>query len=107
MNVISVLDDKVWDSLTECLYVSKTTAQKKLYEIQYKYHIDVRNIIKDYLNYIIGYLDRDTSSVSMIIDSDFLKFSEFIMHLSEPNAEYLVDYFLENICDWNIKSLLS
>lgn len=107
MNVISVLDHKVWGSLTESLYASKSTAHRKLYEIQDKYHIDVRNIIKDYLNYIIGYLDSDTSSGGMIIDSKFLKFSEFIIHLSEPNAEYLVDYFLENICDWDIKSLLS
>jgi hypothetical protein len=104
MNVISVLDEKVWESLTKALYESKAVAHNKLYEIQERYHIDVRNIIKDYLNYIIGYL---YSNVSMIIDSDFLKFSEFILHLSEPNAGYLVDYFLENICSWDIKKLLS
>lgn len=107
MNVISVLDEKVWGSLTKALYESKSAAHDKLYEIQERYHIDVRNIIKDYLTYIIGYMDKHVSCGSMIIYSDFLKFSEFIMHLSEPNAGYLIDYFLENICTWDIKSLLS
>jgi replication factor C subunit 3/5 len=100
INVMSVLDDTVWNSLTESIKISKDNAKSKLYEIQTKYHIDVRNIIKDYLNYIIAY-------EALPIDSDFINFSEFIMHLSEPNAAYLVDYFLEKIGTWDIKIFLS
>ena len=100
INVMSVLDDAVWNSLTESIKISKDNAKAKLYEIQNNYHIDVRNIIKDYLNYIIAY-------EVLPIDSDFINFSEFIMHLSEPNALYLVDYFLEKIGTWDIKIFLS
>uniref|UniRef100_A0A6C0LH31 AAA+ ATPase domain-containing protein n=1 Tax=viral metagenome TaxID=1070528 RepID=A0A6C0LH31_9ZZZZ len=100
INVMSVLDDAVWNSLTESIKIGKDNAKAKLYEIQNNYHIDVRNIIKDYLNYIIAY-------EVLPIDSDFINFSEFIMHLSEPNALYLVDYFLEKIGTWDIKIFLS
>ncbi len=100
MNAMSVLDDSVWNSLTESIKLGKEQAKKKLYEIQNGYHIDVRNIIKDYLNYIIAYK-------VVVINSDFLNFSEFIMHLSEPNAVYLIDYFLEKIVTWDINTFLS
>lgn len=93
MGAMSVLDDSVWESLTQEITLGKSNGKAKLYYIQGKYHIDVRNIIKDYLNYIIA-------SNAVVIDSDFLKFSEFILHLSEPNAAYLVDYFLEKIGTW-------
>jgi replication factor C subunit 3/5 len=100
MSSMSVLDDTVWNSLTLSIKNGKVDTKKKLYEIQNRYHIDVRNIIKDYLNYIIV-------NEMMVINSDFLNFSEFIMHLSEPNAGYFIDYFLEKIVTWDINPLLS
>jgi DNA polymerase III delta prime subunit len=100
MSAMSVLDDTVWNSLTLSIKNGKDKAKEKLYEIQNGYQIDVRNIIKDYLNYIIA-------NEVVVINSDFLNFSEFIMHLSEPNAGYFIDYFLEKIVTWDIKHFLS
>ena len=100
MSAMSVLDDSVWQSLTISIKEGKNKAKEKLYDIQNRYQIDVRNIIKDYLNYIIV-------NNMVFINSDFLNFSEFIMHLSEPNAGYFIDYFLEKIVTWDINPFLS
>ena len=71
----SIIDDDVWENLTD-----KILKKNKIdvlisdtHNISIKYNIDKKNIIKDYLNYII----RNKSN---LITSQFLYFIENIMH---------------------------
>ena len=57
----------------------------QIYKISSDYNIEIKNIIKDYLNYIIQYKQD-------YVTSSFLTFSEFIMHLNQPPIEYIVNY---------------
>jgi replication factor C subunit 3/5 len=82
-----VVDDDIWNQLTD-LIKHKThykNAIKQFHKISSDYNIEIKNIIKDYLNYIIHYKPE-------YVNSDFLKFTEFIMHLNEPSVDYVIHY---------------
>jgi len=87
-----VIDISVWKNLTKLLQNKKTYKEtnQKLEEISIEYNIEIKNIIKDYLNYIIRYKIK-------FINKDFLNFVEFIMHLHEPKTEYIKNYFVERL----------
>ena len=87
-----VIDISVWKNLTKLLQNKKTYKEtnQKLEEISIEYNIEIKNIIKDYLNYIIRYKIQ-------FINKDFLNFVEFIMHLHEPKTEYIKNYFVERL----------
>ena len=82
-----VIDKNVWENLTNVL--------KGPYELEYiidlvnnissTYNIETKNLLKDYLNYIIRYR-------SEYICTNFLCFAEFIMHLHDPIVEHVRDY---------------
>jgi len=85
----NIIDNNVW----ELLY-SKIAQREKLVdlilfiqEISNKYNIDKKNIIKDYLNYIIR-------NKSAYITSEFLEFVENIMHHPDCKNQYYVNYSL-------------
>jgi len=82
-----VINAEIWNKLTELL-TNKHKYKEAIphfYKISSVYNREVKNIIKDYLNYIIQYQAHYVSSA-------FLKFTEFIMHLNEPPIEQLVIY---------------
>jgi len=93
LDLCNVIDNTVWASLTTEIKVSKKRALIKLNYIQTKYETDMRNIVKDYLNYVI-------LNNTNIITSDFLSFCEFTLHLQDPKPEYLTNYFLSKIRNW-------
>jgi len=82
-----VIDDDIWNQLT--LLIKDNThyknSIKQFYKISSDYNIEIKNIIKDYLNYIIH-------NKPEYLTNHFLKFSEFIMHLNEPYADYVIRY---------------
>ena len=82
-----VVNDAIWRELTLLIKdkLHYKEAIKQFHKISYDYNIEIKNIIKDYLNYIIHY---STDYVT----SDFLKFTEFIMHLNEPSVDYVIRY---------------
>ena len=82
-----VVNDNIWNELTIQIksknkYVDSI---KTIYKISSDYNIEIKNIIKDYLNYIIHYKQD-------YVSSSFLKFTEFIMHLNEPQIDHMVKY---------------
>jgi len=82
-----VVDDDIWYRLT-LLIKDKTLYKdsiKQFHKISSDYNIEIKNIIKDFLNYIIHYKPE-------YVNSEFLKFTEFIMHLNEPAADYVIRY---------------
>jgi DNA polymerase III delta prime subunit len=82
-----VVNDNIWNDLT--LQIKNKhkymESNKTIYKISSDYNIEIKNIIKDYLNYIIHYKQDYVSSA-------FLKFTEFIMHLNEPQIDHMVKY---------------
>lgn len=88
-----VIENKVWDKLTIEIKKGIKYGEKQMNKISSEYNMNEKNIIKDYLNYVIA-CKQDH------IDSDFLEFAQFIMHLRDPNIEFLRSYFLRNIVKW-------
>jgi DNA polymerase III delta prime subunit len=82
-----VVDDKIWHNLTLLIKdkIHYKDSIKQFHKISSDYNIEIKNIIKDYLNYIIHYNTE-------YVNSEFLKFTEFIMHLNEPSVEYVIHY---------------
>ena len=71
----------------ECL---KIGILKKINKISREYNIEPKNIIKNYLNYIIRQHPQYINSV-------FLNFIENIVHIQECKTEYLLQYFVLKI----------
>ena len=88
-----VVDDEIWEKLSSNLKNNKKNADNYINYIEENYDIDIRNIVKDYLNYVI----RKNNGV---ISSDFLDFCEFTLHLQDPQMDYLKNYFLSNVVKW-------
>ena len=88
-----VIENKVWEKLTVEIKKGIKSGEKQMNNISSEYNMNEKNIIKDYLNYVIA-CKQDH------IDSDFLEFAQFIMHLRDPNIEFLRSYFLRNIVKW-------
>lgn len=87
-----VVDDQIWEQLSIKLK-NNNNAADYINFIEENYDIDIRNIVKDYLNYVI----RKNNGV---ISSDFLDFCEFTLHLQDPQMDYLKNYFLSNVVKW-------
>jgi DNA polymerase III delta prime subunit len=87
INNKEVVDDTTWNNLT-LLIKDKTQYKKSIaqfHKISTDYNIEIKNIIKDYLNYIIHYKKE-------YVTTKFLNFTEFIMHLNEPSIDYIIRY---------------
>tara|TARA_Y100000389_G_scaffold20757_1_gene17855 strand:+ start:847 stop:1785 length:939 start_codon:yes stop_codon:yes gene_type:complete len=86
-----VIDNNVWENLTISIKnnnINKNVTYLEL--ISKEYNIEIKNIIKSYLNYIIR---NDTNKIT----KQYLNFVEFIMHLHEPNIEYLKIYSITSL----------
>ena len=82
-----VIDDAIWLHLTSLLKNNKKNNKTKqhIYKISSEYNIEIKNIIKDYLNYIIHNRPE-------FVNSEFLKFTEFIVHLTHSRIEHMINY---------------
>ena len=87
-----IIDNDIWENL-----ICKLTKREKLenicayvHSISIKYNIDKKNIIKDFLNYII----RNKTN---IINSQFLNFVENLMHSQNLNNNHHIYYSLSQL----------
>ena len=82
-----IIDDNVWETL--CSKIKNNTELNKLIEyiqnISINYNVDKKNIIKDYLNYIIR-------KKSHLVTSAFLEFVENIMHFQDCKNTHYINY---------------
>jgi len=92
-STFKVVDNDVWDSLTDIIREKDGKAVNALDSISREYNMDVKNIMKDYLSYVI-------SKGGRYLDRDFLQFAQFLMHLRDPDVEYLKTYFVNKMEDW-------
>lgn len=82
-----VIDNSIWENLTSTFLnnESREIIIKIIVSISRKYNIEIKNIIKDYLNFIIRFKPE-------YINKKLLDFIEHIMHIQEPNISYLLSY---------------
>ena len=91
-----IIDNNVCENLTKS-FLNKETREKIIEMfifISSKYNIEIKNIIKDYLNFIIRFKPE-------YVNENLLNFIEHIMHIQEPNISYLLSYTI-----LKLKSLL-
>lgn len=81
---INIIDKTVWENLYKKL-PSINESEKYINEISIKYNIDKKNIIKDFLNYIIR---------NYKITEKCLTFIENIMHFQDCKNNYYITYSL-------------
>jgi replication factor C subunit 3/5 len=87
----NIIDNNIWESLTNKLKKDKLEdLNSYVNSVSIKYNIDKKNIIKDYLNYII----RNKTN---IITPNFLNFVENLMHSQESNNQTFVNYSLSRL----------
>ena len=86
---IKIIDDSVWNNLYNKIINKNKLKTLELFinDISSKYNIDKKNIIKDFLNYIIRNYDN-------IITPKYLNFIENIMHFEDCKNDYFVNYSL-------------
>jgi replication factor C subunit 3/5 len=89
----NIIDETVWEELYSKIAEHKTSLMSIAAFINTtssKYNIDKKNIIKDFLNYIIRYKDPH-------ISPDFLNFVENIMHFEDCKNSHFVNYSLSKL----------
>jgi replication factor C subunit 3/5 len=86
----NIIDDTVWTNL-----IHKISSKEKIddiaayvYDISTRYNVDKKNIIKDFINYIIR---------NRPITSEFLNFAENIMHSKNTNNHIHVYHTLSRL----------
>lgn len=95
-----IIDNCVWDEITYKIQ-HKTELNSLISYIQtisIKYNMDKKNIIKDYLNYIV----RNNQH---FITNDFLIFIENIMHFPDCKNTHFVNYSLSKLYMFLLKDL--
>jgi len=91
-SIISIIDNDVWEKI-----INKLVNREKIenmysyvHSISIKYNIDKKNIIKDFLNYIIR--NKPT-----MVNEQFLNFAENLLHSHNINNNTYVFYSLSRL----------
>ena len=93
-----IIQTEVWEKITDDIK-NKVLDENLQFisKLSNEYNIEKKNIIKNYLNYLIR-------NKKHIINSSFLSFVENIMHISDLNIDYMLPYsilklniFLNNV----------
>ena len=85
----SVITNDVWKNVIT-MFKTKTKPSAIIYElneISLKYNIERKNIIKNFLNYVVQHHPEN-------IKSKFLDFVEYITHIQECKTEHFLQYFV-------------
>ena len=84
-----IIHDSIWEILYNKLVTNESLPKLNIFiqDIAMKYNIDKKNIIKDYLNYIIR-------NKPQLITKELLLFIENIMHSQDCKNTYYINYSL-------------
>jgi replication factor C subunit 3/5 len=90
--IFNIIEDTVWESIIEKIKKRESINNlcSYVHKISIDYNIDKKNIIKDFLNYIIRYH-------SEYVNSDFLNFIENLMHSQNQNNNIIINYSLSRL----------
>lgn len=92
MNNHKIINNEIWNNLIELIknddnYKNITS---HIETISIEYNIEIKNIIKELLNYIIRYKKS-------LLSSNLFDLIEYIMHNPEANIEYTIKYTILNL----------
>jgi len=89
---LNIIDNEVWDELyTKILQSEKMeNINNFIHSISINYNIDKKNIIKDFLNYIIKTYTKN-------VNSKFLDFVENLMHSQNQNNNTHINYLISKL----------
>uniref|UniRef100_A0A6C0ESL6 AAA+ ATPase domain-containing protein n=1 Tax=viral metagenome TaxID=1070528 RepID=A0A6C0ESL6_9ZZZZ len=90
----NIIDNKIWENILIQIKDKKNIEEINLYihNISINYNIDKKNIIKDFINYII----RNKSN---ILNSKFFNFVENLMHSQNLNNHIHIYYSLSQLSE--------
>jgi replication factor C subunit 3/5 len=90
--ILYIIDSDVWDNIIEMIVNGENIEVLKSYihKISTEYNIDKKNIINDFLNYIIR-------NHSKYVSNDFLNFVENLMHSQIQNNNTHICYSLSRL----------
>jgi DNA polymerase III delta prime subunit len=93
-----IIDNIVWEKLyNKCIDNNKSNKIDEIIvyikETRIKYNINKKNIIKDFLNYIIRYKQH-------VVTSNFLIFIENAMHFPDCEQKYYINYIIYKLLDY-------
>lgn len=81
---IKLIENGKWDELTNIIKIeSLKKVHNEISSISYEFNIEKKNIIKNYLNYIIR-------NKKIMISENFLNFCEHILHVQDLKIDYLI-----------------
>ena len=86
INEQKIIKRELWENITNEIKTSDCSiVVNYMKEISKEYNIEKKNLLKNYLNYLIRHQNE-------IVTNDFLKFVEHVMHISDININYLLPY---------------
>lgn len=90
--IVYIIDSNVWENVTSMIENRENIENVKEYihKISAEYNIDKKNIINDYLNYIIR-------NKTKYVNKDFLNFVENLIHSHVQNNNIHVNYSLSRL----------
>jgi DNA polymerase III delta prime subunit len=89
---LNIIDNDVWDNLCEKIIKKNnvTSISNLIQSISINYNIDKKNIIKDFLNYIIKFYPQ-------YVNPKFLDFVENLMHSQKQNNNIHIPYAISKL----------
>lgn len=86
INEQKIIKKDLWEQITKQIVVDEYNVTVKcMKDISREYNIEKKNLLKNYLNYLIRYHQE-------IVTTEFLKFIEYVMHIPDININYLLPY---------------
>jgi replication factor C subunit 3/5 len=91
-DILNIIDNDIWDELLNKLLKKEKIdiISNYIHSISINYNIDKKNIIKDFLNYIIKHYPK-------YINSKFLDFIENLMHSQNQNNNIHINYSISRL----------
>jgi len=89
---VNIIQEKIWEEMFDLIVRQEPLSNiyKYIHEISISYNLNKKNIIKDFVNFIIR-------KKQFILTSDFLDFVENIIHSNDSNHSYYVNYVVSQL----------
>ena len=95
INERKIIKQELWKDITKKIITNNSeVVVKYMKDMSIEYNIEKKNLLKNYLNYLIRYHDK-------IVTNEFLKFVEYVMHISDININYLLPYAIIHLKKYN------
>ena len=103
----TIIDEEIWENIYMQIFNKNSNLNNNnkhihdyIYNVSLKYNMNIKNIIKDFFNFIIR------KKMDMIQNqSEFLSFAENIMHFEDCKNSYYVNYSLTRLSQFIPKVL--